>query len=36
MIIKEIPTTIKTGTYNHPWIGIVGVLFESTVLSEEL
>ena len=24
MIIKEIPTIIKTGTYNHPWIGIVG------------
>jgi S1-C subfamily serine protease len=24
MIIKEIPTVIKTGTYNHPWIGIVG------------
>jgi S1-C subfamily serine protease len=25
MIIKEIPTIIKTGTYSHPWIGIVGV-----------
>jgi S1-C subfamily serine protease len=24
MIIKEVPTIIKTGTYNHPWIGIVG------------
>jgi S1-C subfamily serine protease len=24
MIFKEIPTIIKTGTYNHPWIGIVG------------
>jgi S1-C subfamily serine protease len=24
MIIMEIPTVIKTGTYNHPWIGIVG------------
>jgi S1-C subfamily serine protease len=24
MIIKEISTIIKTGTYNHPWIGIVG------------
>ena len=24
MIIKEGPTIIKTGTYNHPWIGIVG------------
>jgi len=24
MIIKEIPTIIMTGTYNHPWIGIVG------------
>ena len=24
MIIKEIPTIIKTGTYTHPWIGIVG------------
>ena len=24
MINKEIPTIIKTGTYNHPWIGIVG------------
>ena len=24
MIIKEIPTIIKTGTYNHTWIGIVG------------
>ncbi|HYA84627.1 MAG TPA: trypsin-like peptidase domain-containing protein [Candidatus Bathyarchaeia archaeon] len=24
IIIKEIPTIIKTGTYNHPWIGIVG------------
>jgi S1-C subfamily serine protease len=24
MIIKEIPTIIQTGTYNHPWIGIVG------------
>jgi S1-C subfamily serine protease len=24
MIIKEVPTIIQTGTYNHPWIGIVG------------
>src|SRR5215813_10085880 len=24
MIIKEIPTVIKTGTYNHPWLGIAG------------
>jgi S1-C subfamily serine protease len=24
MIIKEVPTIIHTGTYNHPWIGIVG------------
>ena len=24
MIIKEVPTIIKTATYNHPWIGIVG------------
>ena len=24
MIIKEIPTIIKTGTYNNPWIGIGG------------
>src|SRR5215467_2865530 len=24
MIIKELPTIIETGTYNHPWIGIVG------------
>jgi S1-C subfamily serine protease len=23
MIIKEIPTIIKTGTYSHPWIGVV-------------
>jgi S1-C subfamily serine protease len=25
MITKEIPTIIKTGTYSHPWIGVVGV-----------
>src|SRR5215467_4196405 len=24
MIIKEVPTIIKTGSYNHPWIGIAG------------
>src|SRR5215467_5128812 len=24
MIIKEIPTVIKTGSYNHPWLGIAG------------
>src|SRR5215831_15578570 len=24
MIIKEVPTIIKTGTYKHPWIGITG------------
>ena len=24
MIIKEVPTIIQTGTYNHPWIGIDG------------
>jgi S1-C subfamily serine protease len=24
MIIKEVPTIIQTGTYNHPWIGIAG------------
>jgi S1-C subfamily serine protease len=24
MIIKEVPTIIQTGTYNHPWIGITG------------
>jgi S1-C subfamily serine protease len=24
IIIKEIPTIIQTGTYNHPWIGITG------------
>src|SRR5215472_15665590 len=24
MIIKEVPTIIKTGSYNHPWLGIAG------------
>jgi S1-C subfamily serine protease len=24
MIIKEVPTIIQTGTYNHPWLGIAG------------
>ena len=24
MIIKEVPTIIKTGTYKHPWLGIAG------------
>jgi S1-C subfamily serine protease len=24
MIIKEVPTIIQTGTYNHPWLGISG------------
>jgi S1-C subfamily serine protease len=24
MIIKEVPTIIRTGTYNHPWLGITG------------
>ncbi|MGB8938568.1 MAG: trypsin-like peptidase domain-containing protein, partial [Candidatus Nitrosopolaris sp.] len=24
MIIKEVPTMIQTGTYNHPWLGIAG------------
>ena len=24
MIIKEVPTLIQTGTYNHPWMGISG------------
>ena len=24
MIIKEVPTIIQTGTYNHPWLGITG------------
>ncbi|HXX95975.1 MAG TPA: trypsin-like peptidase domain-containing protein [Candidatus Bathyarchaeia archaeon] len=24
MIIKEVPTIIQTGTYNHPWLGIDG------------
>src|SRR5215467_3887194 len=24
MIIKEVPTIIRTGTYNHPWLGIAG------------
>src|SRR5215467_9651747 len=24
MIIKEVPTIIKNGTYNHPWLGIAG------------
>jgi S1-C subfamily serine protease len=24
MIIKEVPTIIQTGTYNHPWLGLAG------------
>jgi S1-C subfamily serine protease len=24
MILKEVPTIIRTGTYNHPWLGIAG------------
>ncbi len=24
IIIKEVPTIIQTGTYNHPWLGITG------------
>ena len=24
IIIKEVPTIIQTGTYNHPWLGIAG------------
>src|SRR5215469_16815631 len=24
MIIREVPTIIQTGTYNHPWLGIAG------------
>ncbi|MGC1929993.1 MAG: trypsin-like peptidase domain-containing protein [Candidatus Nitrosopolaris sp.] len=24
MIIKEVPTIVQTGTYNHPWLGISG------------
>ena len=24
MIIKEVPTIIQTGTYNHPWLRITG------------
>ncbi|MFZ0511265.1 MAG: trypsin-like peptidase domain-containing protein, partial [Candidatus Nitrosopolaris sp.] len=24
MIIKEVPTIIQTGSYNHPWLGITG------------
>jgi S1-C subfamily serine protease len=24
MILKEVPTIIQTGTYNHPWLGISG------------
>ncbi len=24
MIIKEVPTIIQTGAYNHPWLGIAG------------
>ena len=24
MIIREVPTLIKAGTYNHPWLGISG------------
>jgi S1-C subfamily serine protease len=24
IIIKEVPTIIRTGTYNHPWLGIAG------------
>jgi S1-C subfamily serine protease len=24
MILKEVPTIIRTGTYNHPWLGISG------------
>ncbi|HXP49742.1 MAG TPA: PDZ domain-containing protein, partial [Bacteroidia bacterium] len=23
-IIREVPTIIQTGTYNHPWLGIAG------------
>ena len=34
MIIKEIPTIIKTGTYNHPWIGIVGAGHNSRYSTE--
>jgi S1-C subfamily serine protease len=26
MIIKEVPTIIQTGTYNHPWLGIDGAV----------
>jgi S1-C subfamily serine protease len=24
LILKEVPTIIQTGTYNHPWLGIAG------------
>lgn len=24
MILKEVPTIVQTGTYNHPWLGIAG------------
>jgi S1-C subfamily serine protease len=24
LILKEVPTLIQTGTYNHPWLGIAG------------
>jgi S1-C subfamily serine protease len=24
MIIREVPTIIRTGTFNHPWLGIAG------------
>ena len=24
LILKEVPTIIQTGTFNHPWLGISG------------
>ncbi len=31
MIIKEVPTIIQTGTYNHPWLGIAGGAITSDI-----